>query len=271
MKIIVSVRVFLLNLIISEYSILIARGTFNRVCIICRTERDWYYINTIGQSSFRFTAQPHNVLVAEGGEATFPCAYERSLMIPIWVINGIYFVWNSLPEQHNFNGQELIVHNVAFSLNGSTYQCLIPGVGSSSIGILLVLRHTSTFITPAPTSILLRESISIQVSSTLINPLVVSYLNLLPKTTTVVNSRNALKHGFLNQWFTGRASLASELMAIIKFYYLFPLVLISVLVGAVFLMGMLLLIAVSAILCYRYHKKKGKIVDIFYTNPLDLL
>ena len=146
------------------------------------------------------------MLVAEGDEARFPCTYEGSLMIPIWVINGINFVWNSLPEQHNFNGQELIVHSVVFSLNGSTYQCLIPGVGSSSIGILLVLLHTTTFTTPAPispTSVSVRESISIQVSSTLINPLVVSSFNLLP-TVTVMNSKNAIEHGFLNHWFKGR-------------------------------------------------------------------
>ena len=76
-------------------------------------------------------------------------------MIPIWVINRINFVWNSLPEQHSFNGQELIVHSVAFTLNGSTYQCLIPGVGSSSIGILLVLFHTTVarFTTPTPNSL----------------------------------------------------------------------------------------------------------------------
>ena len=52
-------------------------------------------------------------------------------------------MWSSLPEKHIYNGHMLIVQNVDITLNGSTYQCLIPGIARSSVGLLIVLTHPS--------------------------------------------------------------------------------------------------------------------------------
>ena len=145
-------------------------------------------------------------------------------MIPIWVINGFNFVWNSLPEQHNFDGEELIVQNVALSLNGSTYQCLLPEFGRSSIGILFVSLHSARFTTPSPsssTSILIIEPTSIQTSSTLVNPVVISLLPITTVANSIIIANNTIEDKFIiqNQWFIGKSnsSLASMLILILTF------------------------------------------------------
>ena len=79
--------------------------------------------------------------LSEGSEARFGCTYNGSSLIPSWRINDIIYVWSSLPEKHVYDGHTLIVQNVDITLNGSTYQCLIPGIAQSSVGLLIVLIH----------------------------------------------------------------------------------------------------------------------------------
>ena len=50
-------------------------------------------------------------------------------------------MWSSLPEKHVYDGRTLIVQSVDITLSGSTYQCLIPGIAQSSVGLLIVLTH----------------------------------------------------------------------------------------------------------------------------------
>ena len=98
-----------------------------------------------GQSSSgRFSSQPHNVSVTEGSEARFSCTYDSSSVVPIWIINGLSYTWTSLPEKHTFNGHQIIIESVDTSMNGSTYQCVIPGVSQSTVGSLTVLTGTDS-------------------------------------------------------------------------------------------------------------------------------
>ena len=102
-----------------------------------------YYLHA-GRVLSGFTSQPQDVLLSEGSEARFGCTYNGSSLIPSWRINDVIYVWSSLPEKHVFDGHTLIVQNIdiTFKINdGSTYQCLIPGIAQSSVGLLIVLIH----------------------------------------------------------------------------------------------------------------------------------
>ena len=81
--------------------------------------------------------------LSEGSDARFGCSYNGSSLIPSWRINDVIYVWSSLPEKHVYDGHTLIVKNVDITLNGSSYQCLIPGIAQSSVGLLIVLTHPS--------------------------------------------------------------------------------------------------------------------------------
>lgn len=88
----------------------------------------------------------------------FSCTYEGSVAVPTWRINEQLYTWSSLPDRHIFNGKGLRIKNVDVSMNGTNYQCIIPGVGQSTVGILIVLTEiirimstTSSRIVPSYT------------------------------------------------------------------------------------------------------------------------
>ena len=77
--------------------------------------------------------------VLDGDDVRFSCIFEGSAIVPAWRINGEIYTWSSLPDRHTFNGKYLFIENVDVSMNGTTYQCFIPGVAQSIVGILTVI------------------------------------------------------------------------------------------------------------------------------------
>ena len=83
--------------------------------------------------------------VSEGEDAGFSCTFEGSVMVPTWRISGRLYTWTSLPDRHTFDGEQIVIRNVDLSMNGNTYQCLVPGVAQSTIGLLTVLIRKTTY------------------------------------------------------------------------------------------------------------------------------
>ena len=107
----------------------------------------------VGQVQSSFTSQPQDVSVIEGSEARFGCTFDGSPVIPTWKINGEIYLWSSLPAKHTYDGRQLTIQDVDNALNGSTYQCLIPGVALSSEGLLIVIMQPEISIVSSTTTI----------------------------------------------------------------------------------------------------------------------
>ena len=87
----------------------------------------------------------------EEGDARFSCTFEPHSTVPLWKIDGLSYVWTSLPERHSIDPVGLTVRNVRSSMNGTTYQCIVPGVAESSVGILFVISNFTHLISRAST------------------------------------------------------------------------------------------------------------------------
>ena len=76
-----------------------------------------------------FTAQPTNMEVICGANNTvvFPCQYDRSTLIPQWIINSTVFgsLNSQLPADHYYHDHTLSVRTIKLWKNETTYQCQI--------------------------------------------------------------------------------------------------------------------------------------------------
>ena len=102
--------------------------------------------HTAVQSMFKFTSQPQDMTVSEGEDTRFSCTFEGSVIVPTWRISGLLYTWSSLPDHHTFDGERIVIQNVDLTMNGNTYQCLIPGVAQSTVGLLTVLVRKTMYM-----------------------------------------------------------------------------------------------------------------------------
>lgn len=77
-----------------------------------------------------FRSQPVNVTTVIGGQAYFPCTYEGSSVAPSWRIvdkNGEArdYTITTLPVNHYYTGDGLLLRNIDKSLNLTVYSCFL--------------------------------------------------------------------------------------------------------------------------------------------------
>ena len=90
-----------------------------------------------------FLAQPQDTTVTEGSDVRFQCSFEGSVRVPDWKIKETVYYWQYIPRPFTFHLSDfsLTVENVTASLNGTTFQCIVPGEAESSVGVLIVTRQ----------------------------------------------------------------------------------------------------------------------------------
>ena len=85
-----------------------------------------------------FTNEPEDAFVDEGDDAIFNCSYSGTTALPFWFINGTFYSITSLPSNHSYQRQMLIVKHVQVSDSGTAYQCAFITI-RSKIGTLYVI------------------------------------------------------------------------------------------------------------------------------------
>ena len=99
---------------------------------------------------------PSNILRKENAtNVLIPCPFSGEYN-PVWAIDGQYYALINVPVQYKPCSYGLLIPLVKKEMNGTTFQCIIPGpvnqVFSSSIGMLIVRTiasaplHNSTMV-----------------------------------------------------------------------------------------------------------------------------
>ena len=95
------------------------------------------------KNSYRFDYGPTTMIRLEQEKNVFiPCPYSGS-SFPTWIINGSYYETLSVPKEYLPSPFGLMIPFITGSLNGITFQCLVPTghesrFQASTIGKLIV-------------------------------------------------------------------------------------------------------------------------------------
>ena len=87
--------------------------------------------------------EPKNVTVLLHGNVSFCCTYNGTTLVASWIINNTIYNAQDIPPGYTYViGEEyascLLIKNVTIDFNSTTYQCSIPTIFHSNIGLLLI-------------------------------------------------------------------------------------------------------------------------------------